>query len=313
MIYYKQFTVHYRKLLNNHYIIFPSVLFITIALVYLIVIRAEASLPQPTFQVDIYNEIPTIPTAPIISYAQNGDALEYPIILIEGATKSIYIHGTVHDANGSNDITEVTVTFYDSATTDSNCTTDNTDACYRMHLKHENDSTNILCGSNNGNTTCSYFVKIPLTFHTNPSFFKAAVTAIDHGQVASAIKESAKIKINSLLALSADESIDYGTVFVGDSSTKVIAINNVGNVMSDIQVKSEDLLCDQSGIIPARLIAFDRTALSNIDTDFTDFDLPKQIGELIGSATTNVQMTLGPVNDVLGLCTGALKLTALGE
>lgn len=282
-----------------------------VSLVSLIVIRTKAQGNTLTEQLtEISNDAPTVVNTPIISYAQNSliPVENNQIVLVEGSLTSVYVNGRVSDANSYTDISTVTVALYDSAITTASCTPDNTDACYFKTF----NLNELTCGGDLGNTQCSYSAKFELTHHTNPSTFKATVIVTDSQTTSSPPAESDTATVNTLIAINAAASIDYGTLAIGETGQQLLKIDNWGNILADLNVSATALACS-IGTIPATLINLNGTSLNTTPTLFPDFNLPKQTGVNIGNSTTNTQILLGPINNVKGTCTGAISLTAINN
>lgn len=261
---------------------------------------------------------PVFITTPTISLTPTGTAVD-PVSLVEGATQSVYVHGTVRDSYGNNDIIEVIVHLFNSdLLAGPACGPDPGSNCYQVVLTR---GQMLECGGDLGSslptTDCIYSAKIDLEYFTNPAEFTASVYAThsDEEFPESDLYLSYTTHISSLLSINIGTAISYGGIVLGGAtSTQFLEINNWGNTIADIQVKSEDLVCT-SGSIPASRIFFNGTALSNSFTSFSDFNLAKRISAVptLGEDTTSTVMALGTVTLVSGTCMGMLSAVAINN
>lgn len=255
----------------------------------------------------IKNTSPTALDIPIVSYTENSN-ISVPnnhISLIEGTTKRIYINGSIADTDGYNDIRTVTITFYNTATTNKNCNTDNSDSCYTTILQQNE----LICGDAGQlpSTACTYSAPINLSSHTDPSTFRAYVSVKDRaGQTDHA--ESAIVIVDDLLSINVGKIINFGNLSVGSTGKRDLEINNWGNKTADIKAQSTDMTCTV-GIIQKELITFNGSSLSS-EKEFPDYNLPKQTGFNAGLSTRQTRATVGPISGVEGLCEGIVTFTA---
>lgn len=281
-----------------------------VSLVSLVVIRTKAAGNTASTQItEIDNVAPYFGTPPTISDVAYDNKSLVGMPLVEGTTKSYFVNGYVLDNNGKSDIASVTVTLYDTDTNrnpaGANCTPDNSDSCYRTTLS----AAEMDCPIEGDPRDCYFAAEFPLTFHTLPSDYVASATIKDLAN-ASATDVSISTPVPSLLAINAENAINYGTTLnVGDYGSDMLSVSNWGNVISDLNVQTTSLKCTV-GEIPEDLISFNGYALSNKIRIVSDYDLPKQVGATAGTAATDTLMILGPINNVQGACNGTLTLTA---
>lgn len=227
------------------------------------------------------------------------------ITLTEGADTQIFIRGTVSDQDGSADITKVMIAFYASGDgVTSNCVNDSSDVCYKTEIL----AVDLDCVGQINPETCSYLAKLYLTYHTSSTTFTVAVSALDTQNNVSAIASSDAKTVKSLRAIDIPTFLDYGTLNVGQSASAVLTVTNMGNVTTNVKVRSENLTCDGTGIIWATLLTFDGVSLSNSDVDIPNYNLVKQIGNT--PSTRNSQMSITSVPAAEGICAGNLTMTA---
>lgn len=285
-----------------------SALILLSALVTLKTIAADTYSAR-SLQVTVNNNAPTIDNSVTISEsAADTTKSTKSINLIEGAYKSIWIHGKVNDLNGKNDLRNVKITFFDTNTLHNqkkaDCTPDNSDNCYQVSL----NISKIEC-VNESKTSCTFLAEIPLSFHTSPSIYTVSVIVSDQQNANSSPTESEPIQINSLLAIDAATSIDYGVSSAGDTAQASLRISNLGNITSNLLIATTPLTCEQ-GAIPENLISFNGVPLSGKELSYLSYDLQKQTGTIDNGSTTTL-MLLGPINSKAhGYCEGALSLTA---
>ena len=172
------------------------------------------------------------------------------ITLTPNATTSVSATGTVSDADGYGDISQVMGRIYRSGVSGAeNCTLDNNN-CY--------EDTSCATSSCAGNT-CNYSCDFNVQFHADPTDngtyataqdwntqkWVAWVKVIDSQSASSTATNSAEtVDVNTLTAVSVTPSITYDALDPDTNManlTKTTNATNTGNVPIDVQLKGDDM------------------------------------------------------------------------
>jgi len=271
----------------------------------------------------------TLPNAaPTVSSVQLNSAGN--ITLTEGTTTPITCTGTITDTNGGTDVSSATSTIYRSAV-GSTCSTD-VENCYLI------TSGSCVLGSADGNNR-------PVTCTANIQFYADAtdsgtysaenwlcnITGTDSQSATGSAVSSTGVEMNSLAALDATASLDYGTLAIGGDTASVdetSIITNKGNTTIDIQLSgygstSDDgnsMVCDVGSVVisyekysvSASTAYASKTSITGTpgDNSLTSFDLAKG-----SSSTKNVYWGFGipSGSKIGGNCTGNVEFTAVAN
>ena len=227
---------------NSAYMAF-GLLFTIIAVIALVaLILNNSGAASISSSGSVTNAAPTLDT-PTISATSGGVALD-PIVLTAGTTTKVYIHGTITDNNGCEDIDsldgseDLTVALYKSdATNGKACTANNLD-CYQP-TEVAGDLTG--CTAGGADLTTEYETDVDIQFYAHATaagvdpdhsldHWVATVDVTDaNGGTVSA--SSANTEIAQLKGLSISSgSISYGGVALGGTSAEqTVTVVNEGN------------------------------------------------------------------------------------
>ncbi len=215
----------------------------------------------------------------VTSASLNGGA---DIILIGGATTTVYATGTVSDQNGYSDIVGATSTIFRSGVGES-CSLDNNN-CY---ISGNSQCVFSNCAGDSCDITCS----ADIYYHADPTdigtyggeTWRAVMSVIDSaGLVASGTAPS--IDLMTLRSIAVDNAINYGALEVNaDTGTynASTTIENIGNSTLDLDIEGTDLTDGNSSVIPVSGQRFATstftysacTVCSTLDTNPVDVNL----------------------------------------
>jgi hypothetical protein len=187
-------------------------------------------------------------TPNITSLSLNGGN---DINLYPGTTTRIYATGTISDLNGYADIAAATTTLFRSDLNES-CTAD-ANNCYHVAAPQCSYSN---CAGNSCDITCS----IDMYYHADPTdigtyageTWRALLAVSDQGG-AIATATAPSVDLETLHALSVDDSINYGALEVNADTGSYNAsttFENIGNGAIDISIAGTDLTDGVSSVIP---------------------------------------------------------------
>jgi hypothetical protein len=187
---------------------------------------------------------------PVLSNVTFNDGAT--ISLIPGTTTRVYATGTVTDLNGYTDFASgaATSTMYTSSSTAS-CSADNND-CYITTNASQCSYTG--CSGN----SCELVCYADFYYHANPTDSNGtdwfAFLEVEDSSEGYDFATSLGIDVATLYALDVTETINYGSLAVGASSTAATnassTVENLGNAAIDIDVEGTDLSDGYSSTIP---------------------------------------------------------------
>ena len=196
-----------------------------------------------------YTVIPQITTSvsvPVVSNVKLNN--QNNIDLVENSTTTISATADLYDSQGCSDITSVTAKIYRSGVTNGKDCTPNENNCYSVASC---SITN--CSGNYASTTCS----IDMWFNADPTdsdtpwaseYWRAYIEATDSGSLTGYNYSPADVPdVNSLLALSVDGSINYGSLNpLGktDPLTATTTVSATGNISLDVNLMGTNLCTD---------------------------------------------------------------------
>ena len=193
-------------------------------------------------------------------------AVNNPIDLLGNSVATISCNASISDEAGWEDISLVNATFWHSSSTE----TSNDD---------ENDHyTNSSCsfGTNTSSTEFKAICSFALEYYTNPGNWTCKIRAYDSSSEGN---NQIDTIVNSLLALSFPNAINFGAFSLGETSTdlteNVTNIINTGNTLIDVRLSGSNLVCT-SGSIP----------VSNVKYSDIDDTLYSSMNSLSGDLTT---------------------------
>ncbi|NIO21306.1 MAG: hypothetical protein GTN76_11365 [Candidatus Aenigmarchaeota archaeon] len=180
------------------------------------------------FGEDITSSVAVGTAAPVVG---NIYFTPSPIDLSSCGTVTIWCNATVTDANGYNDVQAANVTFWDEAATNEGNSDDNS-----------NHYTNVSCTLNSGSgSTVQANCSLTLQYYANPANWTCKVYANDTGGESDS--NSSNVTVNSLIALDADNTIDFLTLSPGATSSDDVnnTVTNCGNVIMDLNLSGTNL------------------------------------------------------------------------
>lgn len=301
------------------------VLAVAAVLVLLLLLRYVSKTDDTGQTVTVGNSNPTVDTVNVAIISGGDD--QATITLVENSTKTIYIHGTATDNNGCNNVdtpANWTVKIYRTDRT-SGCSADDND-CYLVATATDLALTNC---TGAGDMTLSYEATDTLQYYADATdagspnaatTWSAKVTATDEDTGSGMGSDT--FEMNSLVALGATASINYGTLGLGETSAEqTLTVTNTGNRAIDSAQTGDDMSCDGVGSDPVDITQAhwsftgsfawgDGTALANTGGDI-DLDLAQRTG---AASTKDMYLLLKlPATGVEGVCTNTVTLTAEAE
>jgi len=209
------------------------------------------------------------------------------ITLTEGTTTPVIISATISDANGCQDISQVTAHLYRSGANKAVCISGNSNNNYCYPT--------LTCTAVSSGNTCDSFpdTSVDYTCTANLYYFAdptdaltqysaenwLATLVVDDSSATTTADSATGVELNSLAALSVDTSIDYGTLQVGqknDPIDKTTTVTATGNVGLDLEISGTQLT-SVGNTIPASAqhyyltsVAYD--SASTLSTSATSFD-----------------------------------------
>jgi len=256
-----------------------------------------------------YNSPNSTPT--VSSVTLNGGNA---ITLSGYPTTSISATGTATDTDGWADISSITGKIYRSGV-GSDCATD-TDNCYE-----DTSCTLTSTTTDSRDYSCDFDVQFyaePTDEGTYAAQNWAAWVKVVDSQNASGTATSTGVELNTLKALNVSDTISYGSVNAGATSTgdHIATITNTGNTAMDVKISGEDMNCTTHGSIPVgnqeySLISFNYgngTDLTGTPTDW-NLDLPKPDSDN-PTITNTTYWQVGVPTGTEGTCSGTNTLEA---
>lgn len=268
------------------------------------------------------------PTVNSVTAASSSGGSETSLTLIESSTTTLYVHGTITDADGCADVAtngSVTGKFYRSSHAfGDGCSADNND-CYTI----DNAScvkTN--CDGTPEDTTFNYECSIPVQYYadtttTGPhtgSDWTAKISATDASTATGNATDT--IEMNNTVALDTTPSIDYGTNDLGsESGEQSLTTTNTGNTSIDIDLSVSGPMNCTSGQIAADRVHYSQTssfaysqkpALSTTLTE-TELDLAPRSNDAAPSTKNMYFKLITPATGVGGSCSNTLTVLAKAD
>ncbi|MFC1618028.1 hypothetical protein ACFL2B_01985 [Patescibacteria group bacterium] len=313
--------------------IFGIVLIVVIIFVALTLILVYSQAEPVTQETQITNVAPSIGTI-YISDSQYGESHDYvtsptepePGIDLEpGGTQTVHINGRVTDANGVGNLTawEVEGKLYRSSLT-SNCAED-ANNCY--HFEKFDCAANVL-----SDTEFQYDCPVDLEYYADATDALSDYSGekwvpwiyVTDGSLPDFAVSTYQPDVNTLLALTIPDTIDYGTLandtatsfFVGTAEYQTYV--QQGNDEADVEVSGNALNCD-AGTIPVGNTQWSLTAAAYDDPQTNDLTgTPTTAAINVGYRTSSVITKdlywniYVPLN-VSGSCSGSATMTAVAH
>lgn len=206
------------------------------------------------------------PAAPVVANMSVTD----PVDLGACSTVMIWCNGTVSDGDGwDGEIDNVNATLWDEAATNEGDSDNNSD-----HY------TNTSCTLGDNISVTDVFVNCSFTlqYHANPANWTCKIYANDSTDSAS---NSTNLTVNSLIALDAEDTIDFQTLDPGATSSDDVnnTITNCGNVGIDLNLSGTDLANETATVT--------NITVGNIKYNVTDYfqDYATGMTSLSGTST----------------------------
>lgn len=243
---------------------------------------------------------------------------------VEGATKTLYVRGSIADADGCADIASVDVVIYRKGMT-SSCSEDEND-CYKV-------STANFTGCGQSELKAYFEVSVEMANYADPTdagapqeadSWSAYAVASDASKAKSAPLEH-DFEVNSLLAIGLDQvALNYGTVSLGAESAEAsLVFSNKGNRAADAYVKADqDMTSALPGYadIPSTSVKFstdtgipyaNRTSVQNGTDQAVGMSIPQQTTAAVPTRQAFFVFK-APAQIVKGTYANTLTFTAYG-
>lgn len=268
------------------------------------------------------------PTVNSVTAASSSGGTETALTPIENSATTLYVHGTVTDADGCADVAtngSITGKFYRSNHLNADsCSADNND-CYTIN-NASCIKTN--CDGTPEDTTFNYECSLPVQYYadtttTGPhagSDWTAKITATDASTATGSATDT--IEMNSTVALDVTSSIDYGTNDLGsESGEQSLTTTNTGNTNIDIDLSVSGPMNCSSGQIAADRVHYSQTssfvysqkpALSTTPTE-TELDLATRSNDAAPSTKNMYLKLVTPATGVGGSCSNTLTVSAKAD
>ncbi len=274
-----------------------------------------------------YGNANSTPSVDTVTASATSWGNESAFSLTEGTTTTLYVHGTITDPDGCNDIAQggtITGKVYRSDVPGgADCAADNTN-CYTI--------TNAQCVQSgctgDGDTTLDYQCSIPIQYYADSTMsgphaatdWTARITATDASSASGS--GTGTIEMNSTIALHTTPSIDYGTINFNDQSAEqTLTVTNTGNTGIDVMVSANGVMSCNSGSIDASNVHYASTPALGYDLGVPlsttptkiELDLSHQTQDGIPE-TKNIYTTLKmPELGIGGNCSNMLITTATAD
>lgn len=304
---------------RQHYL-FAVLLFIAGLLIILIFLTVRSQADDTESSATISNATPTV-SAVTVATASAGSAVATIDSITEGSTDTVYIHGTITDQNGCEDITGanqgVKMVFYGPGT-NAACDQDTAD-CFIADDGgvYTNSCSTAGCSAGTGDTDLTFECQITAQFYSDPGEWTVSVTAND-GTVSSSANTATTSTVAELVGLNLGSGIDYGTLAVGATSASDVSLSveNYGNVELDVNYQGTQMTCDTLYIATGSQkyhltadTAYGSMVTLTEDDVIAQHDLAKRTQ---GSASSeNSYWKLNVDAGVEGTCTGTVTATAV--
>ncbi len=268
----------------------------------------------------------TVNTKPVVSNEVFDDSTANPanqIDLIGNSTRTVWCNATVNDPEGASNLNVSWARAYSYQGGSGTCTGNYTNCYYNSSCEW------ITIPGNTTAKTASCTFQFQYNAVNSSTDFNGWICNMSANDTDSYIGSTASAgvkKVNALLAIHVDDSIDFGTVNAGTNETYVAHNNtayNYGNVKIDLQLNGTQLTCPagygniSAGFLHYSYTTFNATYASSTALNATpttcDFNLPKTMnatGTMV--ATSNkTYWGIGVPGGSGGLCTGTVHFTAV--
>lgn len=275
---------------------------------------------DPTVSIPINNAAPNISTISVASVPFGNPAYAEGITLSAAGYRTVHVTGTAYDPNGSQDLATTTVVFYrTNLATGASCTSLEKN-CYRTTCAIDESYGTANEATYNCPLQLAYWADATGAGGTYASTtWTAMVTTNDLTGASSTITTTAEV--NSMLALSFPDTINYGTIPLGGTSSSSVGmiLTQSGNIHADVSVSGSDMICSVSGSIPVNNQRWSLTPGEHMATGTspllssstnTDLYIPRQLSTTTSSASLYWTIAI-PQTPVGGLCNGTIAISAI--
>lgn len=265
---------------------------------------------------------------PVVDFVYLSDssqgAVQASMNLIEDTQTPIYIYGKFTDNDGCADVRDngnIDYTFYRSGISTTIDCSPNNSYCYKGSLTH--GQCEILGCVDGSEPQVDYQCTVPVYYYADPTdegvyseqnwtaYLRVSDTTT-YGSMTSSTE------INSLTAAKVIGNLNYGILHFNEISPQTwVSIRNTGNVLADVNLSGEDMICSDIGSIPLYRQRFSITsgtlyadmAAVPTTTQFVQFNLGKSRDDFISSSSLYFRLSTPSVG-LLGTCTGTTVITA---
>lgn len=297
--------------------------------VIIVITVGRSQADNTTQSATVLNSAPVIDTI-MIATTDNGADIS-SLSLTENSTKTVYIYGQMTDENGCDQINNsnnLTIRFYRSDIAGEELCVHDKNNCYPAPNRQDVDDclgASDLQASYHSSFLIDHFTDPTDSGSPNAPAHWIAMVKVRDGESTS-VPMTDTVEIESLLAFDVTNSINFGTVELGnDSAVRTIEFTNVGNRAADAsQSGSGDMICSGNGSndIPTGNVHLSAesgfaygTNDQSLSTSSTNFDLSlQQRTSEYNPLTKNVSLILRmPSSGVSGICANTITFTATAD
>ncbi|MBI2484449.1 hypothetical protein HYV71_04675 [Candidatus Uhrbacteria bacterium] len=284
------------------------------SLLFLIVVRVTAGASAPTVDT--------------VTAAATSLGSESTFTLTENTTTTLYVHGTISDADGCEDVASngtVAAKFYRSNhASGSACSADSNDcytilngACAKSGCEGpEDNSFAYECTA-----AIQYFADTTVTGTHTATDWSATVTATD--SLGASASSTDTIEMNSTISIAASpSSLSYGEIALGSQSAEqTITVTNTGNVGIDINVHVDGAFACTTGVLSSDTAHYSTaqgfsyeagTALSTQVTEI-EFNFAPRTDDATPTTKNLYLLLQTPSTGAGGMCSNTLTVTSTAD
>lgn len=231
-----------------------------------------------------------------------------PVSLNPDSTVIVICNSTFSDEDGYANVTSVNATFWDATSSSEEASDDEND-------HYTNSSCSI--GTNTSNISAPVTCTFEVEYYANAAAWTCKINVFDD---ASSASNQTDTTVDTLLALSIPDSVNFGEMDRGgistDLSENVTTVQNAGNVQIDVNLSGDAMGCTV-GVVPVGNIKYsdiDDTAYNSMtaltgDTINLDLNVTQQTGAI---TTKDIFWKIKiPDTGVGGSCTNTITFTAV--
>ena len=268
------------------------------------------------------NASPSVSSAIVSSVSNSEPSSEATLVPSPGGTRRIFVYGNVMDPDGDQDVAAVYVSLFRTGVTAASC-----DSPQESDPNHCYPSTCMLT-LGDPDTTVRYDCEIDLQYYADATL-GSGVYATDNWSVLTTVIDQSSARgdnsgfitnteVAELNAVSIQPVVSWGNLDLGTITTAqnnvAMAMTQLGNSVSDIEVSGTPLVCE-SGEIEASRVQYifsdvdGGTSLTEAPVTLTDFNLPLRTD---GDVTKNLFWNISvPETGVGGVCQGVITVTSV--